>query len=124
MDAYSFSLGTGEQLRIRMRGIDENIEARFQLYNSSGSLLVTSQLTGGIADAEPILITETGDYLLLAMDSRGNDTGSYGMSVERILSNECAQEIGCVVFRWNWRATWSYMIRKATGLLPLYLMNT
>src|SRR5205807_835225 len=81
MDAYSFQAQAGDMVRVRMSrssGIDPKIE----LFDAQGR-----SVTNITAFADAVLdvpLASSGTYYFLLSDLNGDETGAYGVSLERL----------------------------------------
>ena len=82
LDAYTFDGTSGDKIRIRMTDIDPTLyDPQFWLYRPDGTLLCSFG-QGQIADEICILDTN-GTHSLLAGDVNGDETGNYGLAIQR-----------------------------------------
>lgn len=92
MDAYSFKAETGQILTVVMEEVDVAIEPEIKLYSPSGTML-SGQARSYHADVTNFILPEEGEYILLALDKNGNDTGAY--TIDFNLSQSTGQSV-CV----------------------------
>jgi len=99
INAFSFQVNQGEQLVIRMNGLNSFFDPQIELYDQDGQL-VYSDSTNGVIPArinafEPL---PAGTYTLLAMENEGDNTAGYGISIQSVrpectVSLDCAQDV-------------------------------
>jgi hypothetical protein len=95
MDAYQIDLSNGDSLRIQMNFTDAFDHERIDLYGPTGELLstvITDDFELGILRYS---IVQTGSYLIVLSEAEGDDTGSYGFSVQLVNAVACALPLGC-----------------------------
>jgi hypothetical protein len=83
-------LNAGDQLRIQANFIISSHHEQLDLYGPDGSLLET-MITG--SDELAILTSGqslSGEYVLVVSEAEGDDTGSYGLSIQVTNSPSCA----------------------------------
>ncbi|PYJ79703.1 MAG: hypothetical protein DME22_25085, partial [Verrucomicrobia bacterium] len=90
MDAYSFQAQAGDVVRVRMSrssGIDPQIE----LFDSQGrSVTNITAFADAVVD---VPLASSGTYYLLLSDLNGDETGAYGVSLERLKNPANAKPI-------------------------------
>ncbi len=98
MDAYYFEGTAGEKLIARMKGDQFSLDAALELYGPDGQQLTSNTNTNSSLArlGSPVVnLTQTGTYILLAMDNGGDDEEGYGASLQ-VLKPSCAQLVECV----------------------------
>jgi hypothetical protein len=95
MDAYSFTLSAGDSLRIHANFIISSHHEQLDLYGPDGSLLETLITASGELAVLTRSITQSGEYVLVFSEAEGDDTGSYGLSIQVTNSPSCALAIAC-----------------------------
>jgi len=91
MDNYTFSAQAGDQIIARI-GSSWSYHAQLQLYAPNGTLI--DEDYGYRTCILEITLTDTGIYTLLASDKNGDDTGDYGIFLQRINNPVNATPLG------------------------------
>ena len=96
MDTYTFSGSAGAVARIRMSTNVFGMDPEFGLYGPDGALVVdqtdgpceasdfANTSSGALAEMSTCRLPATGSYTILARDINGNETGDYGLYVQRL----------------------------------------
>lgn len=96
IDAYVFDVEAGDVLVAHMRGNSNSIEPLMELYGPDGSLIGINNRRGKLGVFPATQLTQSGRYVLLAMDEAGNDKGDYSMSFQFTNAKEqCAVSMTC-----------------------------
>lgn len=80
IQTYTISATAGDLVTITMTEEDASLEPTLCLCTPDGNILFDSTASHDIS-ISGLLLPETGDYLLLAMDRHGNDVGAYNISI-------------------------------------------
>ncbi|MFT7450535.1 MAG: hypothetical protein ACI9VN_001252, partial [Patescibacteria group bacterium] len=80
IQTYTISGTAGDLIAITMTEEDDSLEPTLCLCTPGGNILFDSTASHDIT-INGLLLPETGNYLLLAMDGHGNDMGTYNISI-------------------------------------------
>ncbi|MEM8908380.1 MAG: hypothetical protein AAGD05_11085, partial [Bacteroidota bacterium] len=96
VDLYAVKAEAGEVLNVRMRGVLNGVDSRLQLYSPAGAILIEDYANGAMAEIVNWVVPQSGTYTIAASDRGGNDTGEYGISLQKLpASPNCAIELNC-----------------------------
>ena len=116
-DAYSFTGETRDIIIIRMRFSSSTGGPRIELYNPSGVLVTSKSGSNGIIWLETVTLAETGMYTILVMESGGDDTGSYSLSLQSLKFLEFEAILPNQYFSRNLNDNWYRVIAEKQGVL-------
>lgn len=93
IEAYSFKLDGDAPAFAQARSTNTSFETQLIIYDDQGTELA---ITEGSSKLQTIVSQlPQGDYLLLAIDEGGNDKADYGISLQFLGDQNCAQRIFC-----------------------------
>ncbi|MEM9821240.1 MAG: GEVED domain-containing protein [Bacteroidota bacterium] len=95
VDAYTFTASTSDHILINMVKNNPSIESELELYGPSGELVSADAPAEGMATIELNGLPVDGEYLLLVKDGKGNDTGTYSLSLQMLNNSNCVETIEC-----------------------------
>jgi uncharacterized protein YdeI (BOF family) len=93
MDAYVFEGRSGDIVVVRMRFDNPANDPQLELYDPAGKLVSRAAATNSLVRLDTVKLQATGSYTLLAMEKEGDQTGIYGLSLQRTLEPLNAQAI-------------------------------
>jgi GH24 family phage-related lysozyme (muramidase) len=91
INSYTFDGGAGEVITAFLSGSWANVP-RLELYDSTGAL--RKRFDAQAARADTVHLPSTGTYTLFVLDSDGQQTGNYGLHLQRITNPAGARAIG------------------------------
>jgi diaminopimelate epimerase len=91
MESYTFDVEVDDIILIQ--SISGEINTRYELYNSEGTLLYEGGNGGWLRYRSPQKITRAEQFTLFVMDYGGNHTGSYNFTLDRVNNPADPQEI-------------------------------
>jgi hypothetical protein len=91
INAYAFSGTAGEVVTAMLAGT-WNPVPRLEIYDPAGGL--RKRLDGQSARADTVHLPTSGTYVMLVLDNDGQQTGNYGLHLQRIISPVGAPAIG------------------------------
>jgi ribosomal protein S28E/S33 len=84
IDAYTFTGEAGDVVIVRMRFSAGANGSRIELYDPSGKLVGSDAVAyNNFARIDTVKLEESGIYTILAMEIDGDQTGEYGISLQR-----------------------------------------
>jgi len=95
IDAYTLHGDVGDVVVIRMVEISSSLEPRVELYEPGGGR-IGMDWDYSSARVDTVALSVSGTYTILAMDQDGDETGGYGLSLQRVFSPP-----GAVVLAYN-----------------------
>ena len=91
IDTYTFTATSGDRVLVRMGVSTYTLDPQIRLYSPDGALLcskaIDSPYEGGVAeinDTNCAALPVDGQYTLLSGDLDGNETGTYGLSLQML----------------------------------------
>lgn len=84
IDGYTFSAIAGDVLVFQSGACSATFDARAELYNAAGQLVVSDFTDNGLARLDTVHVPATGLYRLLVMEKEGDETGDYGLSLQKV----------------------------------------
>ena len=94
MDSYYFEGAKDDLFIVQLRADDHGMEAQLDIYDANGNILHSHYSNESIVRIDPFALPATGNYFITVKDKSDNDTGSYGLSIQR-LAADCSERIGC-----------------------------
>ena len=85
LDSYSFTGTAGDVVRVRMGDgspAPDSIDNQLQVFDPTGVAL--GNVTSEVDAVVDVTLPATGTYLVLASDAGGNQTATYGLSLQRL----------------------------------------
>ena len=77
-----------------MRDVTE-VDAYLNLYDPLGNLIASDADDGGLAEIKDLRLEDTGQYILETFDWNHDDTGDYGLSIQKLNAPEYAEFLPC-----------------------------
>ena len=95
MKSYSFEAAQGDRIRVHMRSASGGLESELTIYDQAGEKVVEGVRASGLNTIEDFVLPSSGIFTLIAQDGNGNDTGSFGLSIENISNPNCGKNLTC-----------------------------
>jgi hypothetical protein len=93
IDTYSFSAAAQDTVVVRMGSATSGFTPHIRVYGSDGVKLCEVYTYNPAISTSACLLPSDGTYTLLVNDYNGADTGSYGLSLQRVNSPDQAQQL-------------------------------
>ncbi len=94
VDAYQFTGNEGDVIWIRMRDVSK-VDSHFKLYDAGRQLLLEEYDDGGLAEIKGLVLPQSGIFYLNVFDHANNETGDYGLSLQKINSPDYSTFLPC-----------------------------
>lgn len=93
MQAYHFSLDQTTSVIAQARSSNSSFETQMVLYNEAGDQLIETEGSSKLVNITATL--DPGKYNLVVLDKGGNDTAEFGLAIQYIGANNCAEAVYC-----------------------------
>lgn len=94
VDAYQFAGNEGDVIWIRMRDVSK-VDSHFKLYDEGRQLLLEEYDDGGLAEIKGLVLPQSGTFYLNVFDHSNNETGDYGLSLQKTNSPDYSSPLPC-----------------------------